>query len=282
MEKSVYRASENTLISLSGGRTSGFLLYKTLQEYGGQLPDNIKVIFANTGKELPETLDFVRDIEANWRVPVTWVEYGGRTPIKDSKNYDYKVNVVDYKTASRNGEPFSQLLIDVKGLPNPMSRYCSGQLKIRTMTRYLQSIGWEKGWNCFIGIRADEPRRAAKLHNKINEGQDYFCPLYLDKVTKEDVGNFWADNSFDLNLPNNNGTTDWGNCDLCFLKAKNKRLSIIQERPDLAQWWIDVEEKKKDQFDRNGWKYSQMKVIASSQSSLFNYGNESIPCFCGD
>ena len=282
MKKSVYRTNENTLISLSGGRTSGLLLHKTLQEYGGKLPDHVKVTFANTGKELPQTLDFVRDMETKWGVDVVWLEYGGRTPIKDSNKFKYSVNVVNYETASRNGEPFRQLLDDVSGLPNQRFRYCSGQLKIRTMVRHLKSIGWEKGWICFIGIRADEPRRAAKLHNKISEGQDCFCPLYLDKITKEDVGKFWANNDFDLDLPNNNGTTDWGNCDLCFLKGKNKRLSIAKQRPDLIQWWIDAETGKNDQFDRNGWTYAQMQVIASTQTSMFDYGDESISCFCGD
>ena len=283
MMSNPYRSTEPTLISFSGGRTSGYMLWKVLNAYDGELPDNFKVCFANTGKEMPETLNFVRDCQEQWNVDITWLEYSGRTPKPDDPaKYNYETSVESYATASRNGEPFRQLLIDVNGMPGAMARYCSGQLKIRTMTRYLKSIGWEKGWNCFIGIRADEPRRAAKLHNKISEGQDCFCPLYQDKVTKEDVGEFWAKNDFDLELPNNNGVTDWGNCDLCFLKGQGKRLSIIRERPDLADWWISMEEMKGMRFDSRGHSYEQARVIATDQMSMFDTDDETIPCFCGD
>ena len=66
-----------------------------------------------------------------------------------------------------------------------------------------------------IGIRGDEQRRAAKMHNTVDYGNDRYLPLWVDGKTKEDVYEFWTNQNFDLNLPNNNGTTDWGNCDLC-------------------------------------------------------------------
>ncbi len=49
------------LISFSGGRTSAYLLKHVLDAYGGTLPNNVIACFANTGKEMPQTLDFVRD-----------------------------------------------------------------------------------------------------------------------------------------------------------------------------------------------------------------------------
>ena len=45
-------------VSFSGGRTSGYMLRKILDAHGGVLPSNVHVIFANTGDELPPTLDF--------------------------------------------------------------------------------------------------------------------------------------------------------------------------------------------------------------------------------
>jgi hypothetical protein len=64
-----------------------------------------------------------------------------------------------------------------------------------------------------IGMRADEQRRAAKIEDKSR------IPLVTAGITKEDVGAFWRKQSFDLGLPNNNGVTMHGNCDLCFLKG---------------------------------------------------------------
>ena len=64
-----------TCISFSGGRTSGYMLWLTLQAHGEKLPDDTHVVFANTGKEEEATLRFVRDCAERWGVPIVWVEY---------------------------------------------------------------------------------------------------------------------------------------------------------------------------------------------------------------
>ena len=64
----------NVLIIFSGGRTSGYMLHRILKA-NGDLPDRVKVLFANTGREMPGTLDFVHNIEKNWGVDITWLEY---------------------------------------------------------------------------------------------------------------------------------------------------------------------------------------------------------------
>ena len=131
---------------------------------------------------------------------------------------------MNFETASRKGEPFD-MLIDSRGfLPNPVSRYCSPQLKYRRVTQHLNMIDFPDAIR-YIGLRADEPIRAAKLHNKVNDGHECYCPLFADGVTAKDVGKFWSEMNFDLNLPNNSGVTDWGNCDLCHLKNAGKKQS---------------------------------------------------------
>jgi 3'-phosphoadenosine 5'-phosphosulfate sulfotransferase (PAPS reductase)/FAD synthetase len=282
MNKNPYYINEPAVISFSGGRSSAFMLHKILEAHDGVLPDDVIVTFANTGKEMPQTLDFVQACSDNWNVPIVWLEYDGRTRKQDSKNYDYKYKVVNHKTAARNGEPFARIIQDVGQLPNAINRWCSGQLKIRTIKRYVIDQGFELPFLTMIGIRADEKRRAVKIHKKINEGQDNFCPMYEAGHTKWYVSLFWKNQDFDLELPNDDGTTALGNCDLCFLKGRGIRMSIIQARPDLAAWWADQEETYGDQFDRNAQSYSQMKVIASDQGALFDYDDETIPCFCGD
>jgi 3'-phosphoadenosine 5'-phosphosulfate sulfotransferase (PAPS reductase)/FAD synthetase len=86
-----------TCISFSGGRTSAYMLWRVLQSNGGKLPDETVVCFQNTGKEREETLEFVRDCSKNWDVPITWLEF------TDSET---QFKVVDFDSASRNGEPF--------------------------------------------------------------------------------------------------------------------------------------------------------------------------------
>lgn len=62
------------VLLFSGGRTSGYMLRHLLDT----VPDYRKThltIFCNTGKEMPQTLDFVRDVQEKWEVPVIWLEY---------------------------------------------------------------------------------------------------------------------------------------------------------------------------------------------------------------
>ena len=98
----------NVLISFSGGRTSGYMLHRIL-EANGDLPDRVKVLFANTGREMPRTLDFVHNIEKNWDVNITWLEYS-RAPSNRYQNGKAHFQTVSWDSAAREGEPFDKYL----------------------------------------------------------------------------------------------------------------------------------------------------------------------------
>jgi 3'-phosphoadenosine 5'-phosphosulfate sulfotransferase (PAPS reductase)/FAD synthetase len=293
-----YFIDEPAAISFSGGRTSAYMLYQILQAHDGKLPDDVFVTFANTGREMPETLDFVRDCALYWNVDITWLELGEyeqtgiwKSGSKEGKpRYKASTVVVDYDTAARNGEPFARLVKKRRYLPNIMSRFCTAELKVRRIRDFLKGKSMDK-WTQYIGIRGDEPRRAVKMHGQMNEGHEMFLPLYVLGVTKMDVHNFWKAQPFDLQLFSNDGTTDWGNCDLCFLKGGRKKLSLIRERPDLAKWWIDIEDGMTEQlagtaarFRNDQPSYEEMLIIATDQQNMFSEteDNDTIPCFCGE
>jgi 3'-phosphoadenosine 5'-phosphosulfate sulfotransferase (PAPS reductase)/FAD synthetase len=243
---------------------------------GGGLPTDSIVVFANTGKEEEATLEFVRDCSNNWGVKIHWLEY-----LPD----DPKFKVVDFDTASRNGEPFEALITKKNYLPNPVTRFCTVELKIRTIDKYLKSLGWKHNENMdWVGIRADEPRRAMKMARER-------VPLYTAGITAADVGKFWKEQSFDLGLPNFNGKTYHGNCDLCFLKGYPQTLSLIAEKPERAVWWAKQEVRihsagkftgDGDRFRKDRPSYSQMRNFASDQADMFKTDDETIACFCGD
>ena len=258
-----YLITEPAVISFSGGRSSAFMLYRILEAHKFKLPETVEVVFANTGKEMPQTLDFVQAVADNWGVVITWLEYTGKKQFIE----------VDYKTASRNGEPFAQLIEDKNYLPNMMARFCTSELKVLTIQRYM-------GGNDFltvVGIRADEPRRAAKMRAKDNYG----VPMADTGVTEFDIDNFWKKQTFDLELPPA-GINTLSNCDLCFLKGSKIKKSIIEHRPKLADWWINQEKKINARFRSDQPSYEAMKIIASDQGQLFDFADESIACFCGD
>ena len=226
----------NVLISFSGGRTSGYMLHQILCA-NGDLPDRAKVVFANTGREMPETLDFVHECGERWRVPITWLEY--RKPMP-------KFEVVNHNSAARNGEPFKAALEQPKILPNVYRRFCTQELKVITIKRYLVSIGWEQ-WTQCIGIRADEKRR---VKTSTEKRWDNLYPLNNAGATKQTVMAFWEQQPFDLKLWGANGSTPKGNCDGCFLKSEATLAMMWREHPDRMQWWADIEEWKSQQIGK--------------------------------
>jgi len=268
---------EPTCISFSGGRTSAYMLWRVLQANGGKLPAEAVVCFANTGKEDEATLRFVQRVSDEWGVPIVWLEF---------RDTEERFEVVSFETASRNGEPFEALIRKRNYLPNPVTRFCTIDLKIRPIGRYLLSIGMaetktEAENMSMIGMRADEQRRAAKIADKSR------IPLVKAGITKQDVGDFWRTQPFDLELPNMNGVTMHGNCDLCFLKGGAQILSLIQEKPERAVWWAKMEstslasKPSGEVFRSDRPSYAAMMDFARDQTDFFS-NDESIDCFCGD
>jgi 3'-phosphoadenosine 5'-phosphosulfate sulfotransferase (PAPS reductase)/FAD synthetase len=277
-----FKIDEPTVISFSGGRTSAYMLWRVLQSNNG-LPDQAKAVFCNTGKEDEATLRFVHDCSVNWGIPITWLEY---------RVAEVPFEVVNFDTASRNGEPFSALIKKKNYLPNPVARFCTVDLKILTLERYIKSIGWAEYEN-MIGIRADEPRRVAKIRANPSDGRkgvSRFMPLAQVGVQKEDISQFWKSQDFDLGLPNIGGVTYHGNCDLCFLKGASQLMSLIAEKPERAVWWAAQEGtisnahiKDGGLFRKDRPSYSQMLKYSEQQDDMFATGDdESIACFCGD
>ena len=278
-----YKITEPTCISFSGGRTSAYMLKKVLDAGGGQLPDQAIVCFANTGKEEEATLKFVNDCSVNWGVKIHWIEY------QDHEDPVHRYKEVTYETASRKGEPFEAIIRKRQYLPNPVTRFCTSELKIRTMACFLKHSGLfddctksELENASWIGLRYDEARRAVKIADKRR------IPLFTAKVSVQDVGDFWEKQPFNLQLPTYKGRTLAGNCDLCFLKPMNQVATLIAEKPERAIWWANMEalalasKPSGATFRKDRPNYSSMVKFAADQKTIFDPDEEGIACFCGD
>lgn len=267
MSRGPFKITGPTCISFSGGRSSAYMLWLIIQQNGG-LPDGSHVIFANTGKEREESLEFVVECSEHWGVPIHWVEYvqGG------------SFRRVDFDSALRNGEPFNALIAD-KGnyLPNPVERFCTVELKIKPAIALMREFGHAEHDN-FVGMRADEPTRVAKVRANPSggaEGVDRRVPLADAGIGKHQVKAFWNAQPFDLR-------TDDSNCDLCFNKPPFRKLSVIKEEPRRAVWWISKEKQCGATFTKNEPSIAQLAEFARDQRDMFDQNEEAIPCFCGD
>jgi 3'-phosphoadenosine 5'-phosphosulfate sulfotransferase (PAPS reductase)/FAD synthetase len=206
--------------------------------------------------------------------------------------------IVDYETASRNGQPFEDLIRKRSYLPNPVTRFCTIDLKIRVIHKYLRMVGCsteETPVDMMTGIRADEPRRVAKIRHRKTTSESKHAtmvmPLADAGVIVQDVTDFWKAQPFDLMLPTVNGRTLEGNCDLCFPKGAKQVYSIIASDRRKAEWWARMERTAKSsssitgdgalfRFDRPS--YQQMLDYSDIQIDMFADHDETIAFFCGD
>jgi len=226
------------LISFSGGRTSALMLRLILDAHGGTLPDGLFVTFANTGKEREETLRFVHECSSRWAVRVHWLQYTTRRLTTDDGKplpFDERFEVVGFNSAARLGEPFEDLIRSKGYLPNAVTRFCTQDLKIRVMLHFMRAQGFER-WTNVVGLRADEPRRVAKM--KVAKVQHWTpaLPLFEAGITVRDVAAFWRAQPFDLGL-----LPFEGNCDGCFLKARAKLWETERNHPGTLAWWSEQE-----------------------------------------
>jgi 3'-phosphoadenosine 5'-phosphosulfate sulfotransferase (PAPS reductase)/FAD synthetase len=261
------------VVSFSGGQTSGYMLRRLLD--ADVFLDH--VLFCNTGREHDATLDFVHEVETRWDVGVTWLEY-----CRDNNEHSFRE--VDYETAARitsTRTPFDEMLDWAGALPNVRGRGCSGQLKVRTIRRYLQFLGLDS-WVSFVGIRADEDHRVLEIQASCPKYITARFPLVEHGTTKQDVDAWWGANDFRLNIPNH-----LGNCDLCFLKAKWKRLAIARRHPAQSQWWAEWERKFSEKGvtgDGARWIAGEsvdgLLAMANHPELPLDESEQDIPCSC--
>lgn len=244
--KNPYRIEGPALISFSGGRTSAFMLKQIIDAWDGQLPEDVHVTFANTGREREETLRFVHDCATHWGVRVRWLEFKHR---KRGEPFEEGYTEVGFNSASRNGEPFEAMLASRGAyLPNSQTRFCTIDLKIRVMRNFAKAQGWKR-WKNVVGLRADEMHRVFKAIERNHSGKEPFTTVMPMASTGKEIGHFgktvrdveafWASQPFDLALHSYEG-----NCDLCFLKARGKLMKLMRDRPELADWWIKIEDQR--------------------------------------
>lgn len=127
--------------------------------------------------------------------------------------------------------------------------------------------GKDTDYLSFVGLRADELRRVARVRQRNFEdtdpaasGNEYaYMPLATLGLVREDVDVFWSEQSWGLNLPDDTGLS---NCAYCFLKGagglqkahnelKGKGVLpadlALRNTPCDIRWWRQME----SQYGRN-------------------------------
>lgn len=218
---------DQLLVSFSGGLTSGYMMNRLNLLFREQY--EMMFVFANTGQEDERTLIFVDRCAREWSIPVVWVEAVVHHGERKSSSH----RIVTFETASRNGEPFEEV-IKKYGIPNKPFPHCTRELKKKAIRSYVKSLGIED-YKTAIGIRLDEPKRVKD--NAEQEGIVY--PLvHWFPSTKPLIYDWWDYQPFNLGLKSYQG-----NCTWCWKKSITKLVRIAVETPQFFEFPLRMEKK---------------------------------------
>jgi 3'-phosphoadenosine 5'-phosphosulfate sulfotransferase (PAPS reductase)/FAD synthetase len=229
---------KNLLVTVSGGRSSAMMArhIQTNDKY----KDFKKIyVFCNTGMERYETINFLKDIENNWNIPLIKIE--GVYSQKKGLGPTYRL--VNWQNIDMTAKPFSELIADrskgeFKGLPNSNAPYCSGGLKQIPCKKYCDNYFGLNNYLTAIGFRREDmPKRISWA--EIKEDKKRIYPLLTDfnePIGQLELNSFWAKENFKLNLHGK-----FGNCELCWKKSDHTIIENIRHGTRFVKWYEEQE-----------------------------------------
>lgn len=228
---------KNLIVSFSGGESSAFMAQWLKANKSDEY--DMAFVFANTGEENEETLEFVEQCNIHFEFNISWIE--ARVYHGERKGSGHKHT--DYMNASRNGEPFEDVIIKY-GIPNQSFPHCTRELKINPIRSFANDYFGGQEYYTAIGIRVDEFDR---MNENWKENR-FIYPLISDiPTTKQQINIYWKQMPFRLNLKGYQG-----NCKTCWKKTDKKLYQIYKENPAAFNFMDRME--RKFPLDRNGEK----------------------------
>ena len=192
------------VLSISGGKDSAALAIYLR----GKIPE-MEYVFYDTGKELPETYDYLNRIEG----------YLGKRVVRLNSDYDF-----DH-------------WLNVFGgfLPSARMRWCTKYLKLKPFEEFCG----EDIIRSYIAIRADEDREGY-ISTKPNIQPVY--PFRSDGITYPDVVQILTEAGVDI--PSYYSWRSRSGCYFCFFQQKIEWVGLLVNHPDL--FWRASEYEKTD------------------------------------
>lgn len=255
-------AKTNLLISFSGGETSAYMTWRILNDPALRARwGNVAVVFANTGQENEETLEFVRECDDHFGFDTVWLEAVQHHGARVSAGY----RLVDFASASRAGQPFEDA-IRKYGIPNAKFKDCTRNLKQKPIEAYARDLGWGRPgrYALAIGIRHDEIDRVSTRA----EERGIWYPLAFEvPMTKPKINFWWSQQPFRLRLKH------WqGNCKWCWKKSKRKHMTLIHHTPEVFDFPRDMERR----YGLVGPEFSKIPPPDDGYRRVFFRGNRSV------
>ena len=215
------------LLGLSGGKDSS-----ALAVYMRDRVPEMEYFFSDTGKELPETYEFLDRLEAFLGKPI--VRLNMDTDASKNRDFDHWLTL------------YGGLL------PSSQVRWCTVNLKIKPFEEY---VGEDKSYN-YIAIRADEDRvgyKPLKTPSLRNIEPKY--PFKEDGITKEDVYRILEESG--LGMPDYYKWRTRSGCYFCFFQRKSEWVGLLEQHPDLFELAKSYEKFNPETGERFTWCQSE-------------------------
>lgn len=205
------------VLGLSGGKDSSALAI-----YLRDRVPEMEYVFCDTGKELPETYEFLTLMEAYLGKPIL--------RLSNERDFDHYLGVF-------NGY-----------LPSSRMRWCTRLLKLKPFEQY---CGDDAVIN-YVGIRADE-QREGYISTKPNIRSVF--PFREDGITKADVLRILEESG--VGVPKYYRWRTRSGCFFCFFQRKEEWVGLAREHPEFFAEAKAYEKTDPESGERFTWRQGE-------------------------
>lgn len=238
---------EYHILSLSGGKDSTALAFY-IKENMPEIFEKLEFVFCDTECELSETYDYLNKVEVFLGKPIL--------KIKPYQSFEHLMDTQNY-------------------FPSPVRRWCTVELKTKPFKRFVKNILQDKEniIYLYIGIRADEPKRAK--YNKYNNLQiKEVYPLFDNGFTKQDVLDLLENNG--IGLPDYYKWSSRSGCYFCPYQSKMNWLNLYNYYPDLflkVKTYEDIKNATGRNFKKVYWNIDMSldDILKNKDKIIANY-----------
>ena len=220
------------ILGVSGGKDSS-----ALAVYMRDKVPQMEYAFCDTGKELPETYEFLDRLEAFLGKKIE--------RLNADRDFDHWLSV------------FGGLL------PSAQVRWCTRLLKIKPFEEF---VGDDLAYN-YVAIRADENRVGYKpLKNVETRSIEPKYPFKEDGITETDVYRILEESG--LGLPEYYKWRTRSGCYFCFYQRKAEWVGLMENHPDLFELAKGYEKFNNETGERYTWSQSESLVELSDAERI--------------
>jgi len=192
-------SQERHILGISGGRDSAALAVH-MRQTRPELP--IEYFFTDTGKELDEVYGFLDKLEGFLGRPIT--------RLNPDRDFDFWLK--EYKHF----------------LPSPKTRWCTRQLKLRPLEKWLKpDLDAGVVVHSYVAIRSDEPSREG--YQATHENMRVHFPLREAGIDRQKVIDLLE--SAGVGEPEYYSWRTRSGCTFCFFQQKIEWVRLMREHP---------------------------------------------------